>query len=471
MSFASTALRHRERESKALRIFLACSLAGSLIFHLALLASGIGKYLLNRVPEVEDEPVEITLLDTPIEEIEPKEEVKPQQKPEPKKIEPKLEKLEPLPEPKAEIKQPDLDTTPSESRISGGSPFSSLSQPIPTQRRITPQAPPVIKPLPKPDFKAFKQFEEPLSPVLPSAPTVAVREKPVISEQKPEPKPEPKPIAKNDISEPIPQPEPEIRTPREFSTPVTPPVEQPAPKPDEDLKKLLAQERDSIRTARDFSTPVTPPIEPPAPAPEADEDLKNLLAQQRDSIRTAREFSTPVTPPIEPPVTTQQDNGELRDTLSGIRQSRDTNISRNNTTPLPDTSNTGESNNNAPRRKREIIGGNNVASAPTNTTDTGTGNGLGNGSGDSVGDGDGRAACRRCDRSYPSWAKSKGIEGNITVSVNSDAQGNITDVQLLSGSGNERLDDYHVEMAGKWKLKPSSNGRTGVTIITKYELQ
>jgi TonB family protein len=506
MSFASTALRHRERESKALRIFLACSLAGSLIFHLALLASGIGKYLLNRVPEVDSEPVEITLLDTPIEEIEPKEQVKP-------KPEPKLEKPQPKPEPKLEpkpqIKQPDLDTTPSD-QISGGSPFSSLSQPIPNQSRVTQASPVVKQPIPKPEikqpeFKPFKQFEEPLSPVLPSAPTVAVREKPVIPEQKPEPKPEPKPIAKNDIPEPIPQPEPEIRTAREFSTPVTPPVEQPAPKPDEDLKKLLAQERDSIRRAREFSTPVTPPIEPPATKP--DEDLKKLLAQERDSIRRAREFSTPVTPPIEPPATkpdeglkrslvqqkrdsirtarnfstpvnppieppatNQQNSGELRDTLSGIKESRDTNISSNNTAPSPDTSNIGESNDNAPRRRREIIGGNNVAAAP-NTTDTGTGNGLGSGTGDSVGDGDGRAACRRCDRSYPSWARNKGIEGNITVSVDADAQGNVTNVNLVSGSGNSRLDDYHVEMARKWKLKPSSNGRTGVTIITRYELQ
>ena len=88
MSFSSTALQERHKQLKTLRIFLACSLLGSLIFHLVLLASGIGKYLLNRVPEVEDEPVEITLLDTPIEEIEPKEEVKAKPKPEPKKIEP-----------------------------------------------------------------------------------------------------------------------------------------------------------------------------------------------------------------------------------------------------------------------------------------------------------------------------------------------------------------------------------------------
>ena len=102
-----------------------------------------------------------------------------------------------------------------------------------------------------------------------------------------------------------------------------------------------------------------------------------------------------MTPPIEPPATTQQDSGELRDTLSGIRESRDTNISSNNTAPsLPDTSNIGESSDNAPRRRRRSFGGN-VASAPTNTTDTGTGNGLGNGAGDSVGDGS--AACVRCD--------------------------------------------------------------------------
>ena len=456
MSFASTALRQRERESKALRIFLACSLAGSLVFHLVLLASGIGKYLLSRVPEVEDEPVEITLLDTQEEEIEPepKEVVKPKPKPEPKKIEPKLEKPEPKPEPKAQIKQPTIDTnqfntTPSQSQTSGGSAASSLSKPIPAQSRVTTTPPVVNQPIPKPeikqpDFKAFKPFEEPLSPVLPSAPPVTVREKPIIPEQKPEPKPEPKPekpepIIKNDIPKPIPQPKPEIRTPRDFSTPMNPTIEP--PKPNEDLEKLLAQERDSRKTAREFSTPVNPPIEPPAPAPKPDEGLKNLLAQERDSRRTARNFSNPVPAPVEPPAPSSLD-----------------------------TSNIGESSNNAPRRRRRSFGGN-VAAAPTNTTDTGNGNGLGNGSGDSVGDGDGSAACVRCNRSYPSWARSRGIQGSITVSVNADAQGNVTDVQLVSSSGNNRLDQHHLKLARKWKLKSSSNGRTGVTIITRYELQ
>ena len=466
MSFASITLREREKESKALRIFLTCSLAGSLIFHLALLASGIGKYLLNRVPEVDSEPVEITLLDTPIEEIEPepKEEIKPKPKPEPK-----LEK----PEPKPEIKQPvidttkiqpNLDTTPSESRISGGSPALSNFRPIPTQPRVAPQPPPVAKPLPQPDFKPFKEFKpiKPVSPVLPSAPLVAVREKPVIPQQKPEPKPEP--IAKNEILEPIPQPE--VRTPREFSTAVEPP--QATQDSSQELKDLLAQERDSRRTPREFETPITPPVEQTKP----NEDLKDLLAQERDS-RTPREFSTPVNPPIEPPAA--QPNEDLKDLLAQERDSRRTARTFSTaveppSTSTPDTSNSGRSNDNAPRRRRRSFDGN-VASAPNNTTDTGGGNGLGSGTGDSVGDADGRAACRRCSRSYPSWARQRGIEGSITVSVNADASGNVTDVQLISGSGNSRLDNHHIKLARKWKLKPSSNGRQGVTIITQYQLQ
>ncbi|MEM9926041.1 MAG: TonB family protein [Cyanobacteria bacterium P01_D01_bin.50] len=464
MSFASTALRQRERESKALRIFLACSLAGSLLFHLVLLASGIGKYLFNRVPSIEDEPLEITLLDTPIEEIEPEpnEVVKPKPKPEPKKIEPKLEK----PEPKPEIKQPiidtnkllsELDTTPNQSRISGGSP--ALRQP-----RVT-QVAPVLKPLPKPKFKPIK----PLLPVLPSAPPLAAREKPVIPESKTEPKPES--IPKNDVLSPIPQPE--VRRSREFSTPVEPPL--PIQNSSQELKDLLAQERDSRRTPREFSTTVTPPIEPPAPAAEPDEGLKDLLAQERDSRRTPRSFSNPIPAPVEPPAPVAKPDDGLKDLLARERDSR--RGARSFFTPVeplapsaPDTSNIGGSSDNAPRRRRKSFRGN-VAAAPTNTSDTGAGNGLGNGSGDSFGDGDGQAACRRCNRSYPSWARQRGIEGSITVSVDADARGNVTNVQLISGSGNSRLDKHHLRLARKWKLKPSSNGRQGVTIITRYQLQ
>lgn len=358
MSFSNIALQHRERESKALRIFVACSLTGSLVFHLTLLASGIVNYL-NRVPEIEEETVEITLLDTPIEEIEPKEE----EKPEPEKIEPKQEKLEPEPEPN--ITQ---DTT-AESQISGGSQAPRLFEPIPTQPRIAPP------PLPKLDIPPIK----PISP--------PVVQQPVI--------PEP--------SKPIPQPEPE-------------PI----------LESKLSE---------DFNIPTTTPIEPTIPQPE------------------------PITPPIEQPSQIpQQNNRELIDSLKQSQEN--TNISSNNTAPsLPDTSST------TPTRRRRIIGGSNIATAPS------TDSGIGNGTGDAVGDGDGRAACRQCGTSYPSWARERGIEGEIIVAVNTDAIGNVTNVSLISGSGNSRLDRYHLRLARSWKLKPSSNGRKGVQINTTYRIE
>ena len=346
MSFSNIALQHRERESKALRIFVAYSLTGSLIFHLTLLASGIINYL-NRVPEIEEEPVEITLLDTPIEEIEPKEEEKPE--PEPEKIEPKQEKPEPEPEPN------NTQDTTAESQISGGSQAPRLFEPIPTQPRIAP--PPVVEqpPLPKLD----------IPPVKPISPPVV--EQPVI--------PEP--------ANPVPQPEPE-------------PI----------LESKLSEE---------FTIPTTTPIEPtiPQPTPEA------------------------VTPPVQPPIP-QPNNRELIDSLKQSQEN--TNISSNNTAPsLPDTSST------TPTRRRRIIGGSNIATAPS------TDSGIGDGTGDAVGDGDGRAACRQCGTSYPSWARERRIEGEIVVAVDTDANGNVTNVSLISGSGNSRLDRYHLMLANKWK--------------------
>jgi hypothetical protein len=41
---------------------------------------------------------------------------------------------------------------------------------------------------------------------------------------------------------------------------------------------------------------------------------------------------------------------------------------------------------------------------------------------------------------------------------------------LLSSSGNEKLDGEHLERSQKWKLKPSSGGRQGVSIGTEYTI-
>ncbi|MGB3650718.1 MAG: energy transducer TonB [Rivularia sp. (in: cyanobacteria)] len=225
---------------------------------------------------------------------------------------------------------------------------------------------------------------------------------------------------------PIPQPQLQAITPREFSIPTTPPVEElkPIPQPKTD--------------------PITPPIEQPSPIP------------QPESIKP-REFSIPTTSPVEQPSPIpQQDSSGLIDSLKQSQEN--TNISSNNTPPsLPDTSST------TPTRRRRIIGGSNIATAPST--------GIGDGTGNSVGDGDGRAACRQCDSSYPSWARQRKIEGKISVAVDTDAQGNVTDVRLISGTGNSKFDNYHLKLAENWKLKPSSNGRQGVIINTTYRIE
>jgi TonB family protein len=78
MSFSNIAIAQREKEIKALKSFLVFSTISSLVLHIAVLASGLGN-LLARVPELEEEPIELTLVEpevkeTPLTEEKPKEE-------------------------------------------------------------------------------------------------------------------------------------------------------------------------------------------------------------------------------------------------------------------------------------------------------------------------------------------------------------------------------------------------------------
>lgn len=76
MSFSSIAIEQREKEIKALKTFLVYSFCGSLVLHIAVLASGIGN-LLTRVPELENEPIEMTFVEPEVEETPIKEEKSP----------------------------------------------------------------------------------------------------------------------------------------------------------------------------------------------------------------------------------------------------------------------------------------------------------------------------------------------------------------------------------------------------------
>jgi TonB family protein len=64
MSFSGTSVEHREHELKTVKAFLAYSLLGSLALHISLLIFGLGS-LLVKAPEITEEPLEVTIVETP----------------------------------------------------------------------------------------------------------------------------------------------------------------------------------------------------------------------------------------------------------------------------------------------------------------------------------------------------------------------------------------------------------------------
>ncbi|MEH1786249.1 MAG: energy transducer TonB [Nostoc sp.] len=87
------------------------------------------------------------------------------------------------------------------------------------------------------------------------------------------------------------------------------------------------------------------------------------------------------------------------------------------------------------------------------------------------GNGNGRAACRECNAKYPEAARRRGVEGRVEVAVDTDAQGNVTNVRIARSSGNRELDEETARQAREWKLKPADGGRQGVSIATEFAIQ
>ncbi|WP_375467772.1 TonB family protein [uncultured Nostoc sp.] len=105
-----------------------------------------------------------------------------------------------------------------------------------------------------------------------------------------------------------------------------------------------------------------------------------------------------------------------------------------------------------------------VATAPTAPTPpqiNSSGNGNANG----------RAACRECSAKYPEAARRRGVEGRVEVAVDTDAQGNVTNVRIARSSGNRDLDEETARQAREWKLKPAEGGRQGVSIATEFAIK
>jgi hypothetical protein len=141
MSFSSIAIEQRDKEIKALKTFLVYSTVGSLVLHIAVLASGIGN-LLARAPELENEPIEMTFVEPEVKETPIKEEKKPS--PEDNKL--GAGKI----------------LTSSAANSGGGSVAASSSTQLSPQ--IQAQTPVIVQPAPQAPVPVSKLIEKPIVP-------------------------------------------------------------------------------------------------------------------------------------------------------------------------------------------------------------------------------------------------------------------------------------------------------------------
>ncbi|KAB8330943.1 energy transducer TonB [Scytonema tolypothrichoides VB-61278] len=211
MSFSGTAIEQRGKEEKALKAFLAFSVIASLGLHASVLASGIVNNILNLGQEIDKEPIQVAIIETPAPKPveKPIEPVKPfQQALKPKIVEP----IKPL------VQQP-LPVLPK----------PPVLPPVPPKQTVVVPKPPVV---PK------QTVVVPKPPVQPKR-TVVVT-KPVV--------PPPK-IVTPPVEKPEPLPKiPQLDTP--IDTPSKPDL-APTPQPDQNLKRTLR----TLRTPRAIPEP------------------------------------------------------------------------------------------------------------------------------------------------------------------------------------------------------------------------
>ncbi|BAY10163.1 energy transducer TonB [Calothrix sp. NIES-2098] len=373
MSFSGTTFEQREKETKALKGFLVLSLIGSLGFHLAVLASGIGNYF-SRVSPVEEEAIEIAVLDTPQEN---KLEVQPQPEQSPQKLEVQ-EKTEVLASPTV---KPENQVNP-----------------------VTLPAKVELPPPPQPKQPIQKLVEKLQKPIEPTKPETNVAQKPVAQT-----------------------------------------TEKPSNTNSTNSSNSSSNLRDTLRGIRNSNS---------------SQSLITTAGNGRPSGGGGGGTS----------VLTGNGTGVGSGSGSGIGTGKGTGIGSGSGSGVGSGNGSGIGNGNGSgvgNGNNSGNGGERIATTSTTPKLPSTGNGEGN----SRGNGDGRAACQECNVRYSERARKRKAEGRVAVAVDTDANGNVTNVRLIGSSGDRDLDEEHLRQARNWKLKPSQNGRQGVQIATEYAIQ
>ena len=71
---------------------------------------------------------------------------------------------------------------------------------------------------------------------------------------------------------------------------------------------------------------------------------------------------------------------------------------------------------------------------------------------------------------YPPEEQRRGITGTVTVGLTYDANGNVTDVQVIKSSGNRNLDRAAVKAAKRWKVNPAVRNGVKVAGLAKTDV-
>ncbi|MBW4454950.1 MAG: TonB family protein [Nostoc indistinguendum CM1-VF10] len=288
-------------------------------------------------------------------------------------------------------------------------------------------------------------------------------------------------------------------------------VDSPTAEPEKPLEKIPEEPKklpEVIQKQSIETPPVQKPVQEfierpkiqPVEQPKQTTQIQPVEQQPKQIIQNPQPANTQIAPKPEVPVTTvapstNQDSQKLRGVLSELRDSKASQNAGGGGGASGVLTGSGSGVGLGTGSGIGSGSGSGTGSGIGSGSGSGTGSGIGSGSGSGVGNervkrppiataptppkinssgnGNGRTACREenCGFKYPEAIKRRGIEGRPEVTVDSDAQGNVTNVRLTRSSGNRELDEAYARQARSMKLKPTEGGRQAVTIATEFHIK
>ncbi|NER27479.1 MAG: TonB family protein [Symploca sp. SIO1C4] len=420
MSISSFCIEQRELEQEALKKFLAISLVGSAVLHVAL-AFSIN--WLAKEPEFVNEPIEIILVEEP----------------EPPPAQPKEEKLEspPIPEPPP-VKPPQIQEL-IETKIAEA-PQPLPPTPVTPQKPVAPKPPPVVsKPIetsrqPQPKIKTPNQPDFTPNETAPISPPKAIAANQSV------------PSRPNHNSQPLSTPsdvERKLSQSLNSSTnsPVTPSTDISPTAPGEVAVNQSAPPRPN-HNSQPLSTPS-----------DVERKLSQSLNSSTNSSVTQSTDASPTAPgevavnrsvPTKPAMA----SSSLAPSSADSRQFSDFSGSDSSS-----VSPGGSEEQGSPTSPGEVVA---AGSAPAKPEIREGGGGL--------------LCVRRCNPKYPSSLN--GEEGTTIVRVVVDQNGNVVETEVARNSGNSQVDQEALTAAKKMRFSaPAGGGLVAVRVNINFTVE